>query len=83
MTAKQAPGFFEPVNYDITDATQSALQEPKRHIDWALICGLPHEWTDPYTGLGTVLYEYDSGVAMRACENCEAIRADYDAWAKR
>jgi len=68
------------MSYDITDATQSAVQESRPTIDWANICGQPHEYTDD-NGLGVVFYDRgEYGEGARACDNCIEIRDDYRNW---
>ena len=66
--------------YDITDATMDGAQFAPRAIDWARICGLPHEDTDERTGLGLVLRSDGGPWEVRECSNCLEIRADYDDW---
>lgn len=49
-------------------------------IDWASICGLPHEQVDD-SGLGIVLYDRgEDGEGAKRCENCVAIRDDWRGW---
>ena len=66
--------------YDITSATADGAQESTPIIDYARICGLPHELTDD-DGMGMVLYSRDEdGIGTKVCPNCEYIRDDFRGW---
>lgn len=66
--------------YDITDAQMDGAQESHRTIEWSVICGLPHEYTND-DGMGIVVKDGgEDGAVGAICENCRDIREDWRNW---